>query len=155
MPNDNTATKAAPTRAATADEASAAGTPAAPVTDPAATAIAEAARKAETEQLTKQRDELRKLVGDADNLDALRSEVNALEQIAVRRGLTRSTQRMSAGVASDLELHGYAVDPANGDAYVREGDRVKVTSRSGATRTVDMPASASAAAAADASSKAK
>ncbi len=99
-------------------------------------------------------DELRGLVGEASTLDVLRAEVNALEQAAVRGGLTRSTRwTMSAGTASDLELHGYAVDPANGDAYVREGDRVKVISRSGATRTVDMPASPSAAA--DASSAEK
>lgn len=123
--------------------AAAAATAAAPV-DPAGAAIADAARKAEVARLTEQRDELRKLV-DADSLTVLRAEVNALEQAAARGGISRSTRwTMSAGLASDLEVHGYGVDPTNGDAYVREGDRVKVTARTGETRTVEMPKSASA-----------
>lgn len=110
-------------------------------TGPAATAIRDAARAAEIEQLTKQRDELRELIGDAPTLEVLRAEVNALQQAAARAGVTRTHRfTMSAGVAADLEVRGYATDPATGDAYVRDGDRVTVTARTGETRTVDMPA---------------
>jgi hypothetical protein len=102
-------------------------------------AIRDAARAAEVEQLTKQRDELRELLGDAPTLEVLRAEVAALQHAAAKAGVTGTHQFMSAGVAADLEVRGYATDPATGAAYVRDGDRVKVTSRSGETRTVDMP----------------
>lgn len=109
--------------------------------NPAGVAIRDAARAAETEQLRQRRDELRELIGDAPSLEVLRAEVNALEQAAARAGVTRTARwTMSAGVAADLETRGYATDPATGDAYVRDGDRVTVTSRSGEVRTVDMPA---------------
>lgn len=144
MANETPAKKAAPARATT-DQAAASGTPAAPATNPAAAAIADAVRSAEIEQLTRQRDRLREIVGETPTVDMLRAEVDALQQVAARAGITRSPRwTMSAGVASDLELNGYAVDPLNGDAYVRDGDRVTVTARSGETRTVDMPASMSA-----------
>ena len=108
---------------------------------PAGVAIRDAARAAEMKQLTKQRDELRELLGgDAPDLEVLRAEVSALQHAAAKAGVT-GTHRftMSAGVAADLETRGFAVDGTNGDAYVRDGDRVKVTSRTGKTRTVDMP----------------
>ncbi|HEY0700180.1 MAG TPA: hypothetical protein VGD43_20545 [Micromonospora sp.] len=115
--------------------------PAVVTTDPAATAVRAAARDAEIRRLTEQRDELRKLVGEAPTLAMLRAEVDALQQIAARTGASRSRRfTLSAGVASDLEVSGFSVDPATGDAYVRDGDQVTVTSRTGETRTVDMPA---------------
>ncbi|MET9303201.1 hypothetical protein ABZX66_28160 [Micromonospora aurantiaca] len=118
------------------------GADAGPV-NPAGEAIRTAAEKAETERLTQRRKELRELIGDAPTLAVLRAEVNALEQAAARAGVTGATRyTMSAGVAADLEQSGYAVDPTTGDAYVRDGDRVTVTARTGETRTVDMPAPA-------------
>lgn len=108
--------------------------------NPAGAAIRDAARQAEVDRLTQQRDELREMLGDAPTLEILRAEVGALQQAAARAGATRHRFVMSAGVAADLETVGYATDPGTGDAYVRDGDRVTVTSRTGVVRTVDMPA---------------
>ncbi|MEU6387655.1 hypothetical protein ABZ847_29325, partial [Streptomyces bauhiniae] len=97
-------------------------------------------RDAEIRDLTAERDALRERVGEGSELDKLRAEVAALREAAARSGVGRSGRwTMSAGVAADLETTGYATDPNTGDAYVRDGDQVKVTSRSGATRTILMP----------------
>lgn len=128
------------TQAATLTAPQPTGQDASPV-NPAGVAIRDAARAAEAEQLRRERDELRELIGDAPTLEILRAEVDALRQAAARAGVTRTARwTMSAGVAADLETRGYATDPATGDAYVRDGDRVTVTSRTGEVRTVDMPA---------------
>jgi hypothetical protein len=130
----------APTPAQAAAENPAPSVPAGSNADATTTVLAAAMRRAEIAQLTKERDELRKKLGEAPTLLMLRAEVEALRNVAARSGVTLGRQRMSAGVASDLELHGHAIDPANGDAYVRDGDRVTVTKRgTGETRTVDMP----------------
>lgn len=109
--------------------------------NPAAAAVADAVRQGELDRLKQQRDELRKLIGDAPEVTVLRAEVDALQQVAARAGISRTSRyTMSAGVAADLEVSGVAVDPATGSAYVREGDQVKVTTRGGKTSTLDMPA---------------
>ncbi|MEO3930763.1 hypothetical protein ABGB07_44005 [Micromonosporaceae bacterium B7E4] len=143
MANDNptagttSAKKSTPSPAATRPPAT---VPAGADSAPATTAVADAAREAEVRQLTEQRDTLRQLVGEAPTLEMLRAEVTALQQVAARAGVSRPNRwTMSAGVAADLEQSGYAVDPATGDAYVRDGDRVTVTSRRGDTRTIAMP----------------
>lgn len=146
MANDPAA-QAAPKKTAPAAKAptapSAPSAPTAPagpaVVDPAAAAIRDAAREAEIRTLTAERDELRSRVGDTSELEALRAEVAALREAAARTGGGTPRWTMSAGVAADLESTGYATDPNTGDAYVRDGDKVKVTSRGGQTRTVDMP----------------
>lgn len=115
------------------------GADAAPA-NPAGAAIREAAEKAEIERLTQQRDELKDLIGEAPTVAMLRAEVAALEQAVARAGVSRTTRyTMSAGVAAELEQTGFAVDPTTGAAYVRDGDQVTVTARTGGTRTVDMP----------------
>ncbi|MFG3709486.1 hypothetical protein [Micromonospora sp. NPDC047730] len=124
--------------ASAAPSAPAAPSAAAPV-DPAAAAIRDVARDAEIRRLTDERDELRKRVGDTSELETLRAEVAALREAAARTGGVTPRWTMSAGVAADLENTGYATDPTTGDAYVRDGDKVTVTSRGGRTRTVDMP----------------
>lgn len=150
-PPENTAKKTTPpaNRDTTGDRPSTLtapqpGTPASAGTNPAGAAIRDAARAAEAEQLRGERDELRKLIGDAPTLEVLRAEVSALREAAARAGVTRTSRwTMSAGVAADLETVGYATDPTTGDAFVRDGDRVTVTTRTGETRTVDMPTPAS------------
>ncbi|MFI1195510.1 hypothetical protein ACH4T9_19945 [Micromonospora sp. NPDC020750] len=115
--------------------------PTGPVVDPAAAAIRDAAQQTEIRQLTAERDELRSRVGNVSELETLRAEVAALRETAARSGVGRSGRwTMSAGVAADLETTGYATDPNTGDAYVRDGDQVTVTSRgAGGTRTIAMP----------------
>lgn len=127
------------TAAKASSEAPVPSIPAGPDSDPASVALDEAVRKAEIKQLTEERNELRAKIGDAPDLVVLRAEVDALRSVAARAGLSLGRQRMSAGVAADLETSGYAVDPANGDVYVRDGDTVTVTSRGGDKRTLDMP----------------
>jgi hypothetical protein len=114
--------------------------PAGAAANPATNAVTEAVRKAELRQLTEERDALREKLGDAPELNVLRAEVDALRQVAARAGVTIGRDRMSAGVASDLEAQGHAVDPANGDVYVSDGGKVTLTTRAGEVREVDMPA---------------
>lgn len=133
-------TTADPTSPAADTPAAAPAAQSASAVNPAAAAIADATREAEIRQLTAERDALREKVGRAPALEVLRAEVDALRQVAARAGVTGSARwTMSAGVAADLETRGHATDPNTGAALVRDGDRVKVTERSGATRTVPMP----------------
>jgi hypothetical protein len=127
----------APARASA--EQPAPSVPATTEANPATKAVTDAVRKAELRQLTEERDALREKLGDAPELAVLRAEVDALRQVAARAGVTIGRERMSAGVASDLEAQGHAVDPANGDVYVRDGGKVTLTTRAGEVREVDMP----------------
>ncbi|MEV4846132.1 hypothetical protein AB0K20_23305 [Micromonospora matsumotoense] len=134
------AKKPTPAAKATTSAAADPAPPAAAAVDPATAAIRDAARDAEIRDLTAERNALRERVGEGSELEQLRAEVAALREAAARSGVGRSGRwTMSAGVAADLETTGYATDPNTGDAFVRDGDRVKVTSRSGATRTIAMP----------------
>lgn len=132
--------KAAPSTARTTAERPTATGQASAGTNPAGAAIRDAARQAEIDRLTQQRDELRERIGDAPTLEVLRAEVDALQQVAARTGAGGARRwTMSAGVAADLETVGHATDPATGAAFVRDGDRVQVTTPTGETQTLDMP----------------
>lgn len=101
----------------------------------AAQAVSDAARNAEIESLRKERDELRERLSEAgpDELALLRAETDALRNAAARVAPGSAPGAVSEGVRQDLQIHGYAVDPATGAALVldRESGEVTATSRTG------------------------
>lgn len=142
--DDTPAGKVAPKDTAKVTETRATGS--VPAGVPAAApgrVVADAARKAESERLRKERDELRERLdgAGADDLVMLRAEVDALRQAAAKAGAHGQPKHMSEGVRQDLEMHGYAVDPATGAALVldRDSGEVTVTPRHGRAVQIDMP----------------
>jgi hypothetical protein len=100
-----------------------------------------AVRDNERAALTEERDTLRSALDGAgpDDLAMLRAEVGALREAAARAGVTAQPRHLSEGVREELERQGYASDPATGDVLVQQGGSVKATSRTGETRTFQVP----------------
>ena len=112
--------------------------------DPAAVKLAAAVEAGQRRELLEQYDKLSERIGSDPTsmpITSLRALVAGLEAAVKRMGVARPGF-VSAGVASDLERLGYAVDPANGDVYLRDADSgvvTRVERGTGVETTVDMP----------------
>jgi hypothetical protein len=149
---ENDGTKPAPVKATAPAKATAnAGSTPAPsqhipeTVDPAAVKLAAAVEAGQRKELIERYERASERLGGGDPatmpISAFRALVGALESAVARLGIS-GPGFVSAGVVADLERSGYAVDPANGDVYLRDadsGDVTRVERGTGRESAVDMP----------------